>query len=368
MKNEHKLTNSQKSALEYMNKYSNKLVKQARNDINGILYNSNNTIEDYNCAIENLRNKARVGVQFHPDRPDSSLKTTIENLFEQGIYKNQFETLISSGGASAFKGGDRDKWEKDLFGRAYNGRFTKNSERPKYGSLDLLQFPDGPSPRFGSCYFLLKPNVSHRCTFTYLDSHQKPKERGTLEVFDLIMNGLLRDTFHYDNTLGQHDITIKQLLYHLSNAIEKPMEDISKKETKRTLNNYIEAQIHGVISLQNDVEIMVADPSFRETDIGDKITKTCRKYSIELLWHMGFALKLDEVPNDFRGKEMPKLAAFITKNGFIDTHHLGLAAIDQQLNPNKWKPWGSQREITQKIKLLWHVLVKYGKKYEEIIG
>ena len=363
-----KLTKSQKAALEFMNAYSRKNINEANNEIKGILYNSNNTLEDYNIALENLRNNVRVGIQFHPDRPDSSLKTTIENLFEQGIYKSQFETLISSGGVSAFKGGDRDKWEKDLFGGAYNSIFTKLNERPKYGSLDLLQFPDGPSPRFGSCYFLLKPNVSHRCTFTYLDSHQKPKERGTLEVFDLIMNGLLRDTFHYNNTLGQQNISVKQLLNHLSNEIGKPIEDMSKKEPKRTLNNYIEAQIHGIILLSNDVEIMVADPSFMETDIGDKIMKTCKKYSIKLLWHMGFALKLNEVPEDFRGNEMPKLAAFITKNDFIDTHHLGLAVMDLHFNPKKWETWGSQKDIIQKIKLLWHVLVKYGKKYEEVIG
>ncbi|MGQ7111171.1 DUF3626 domain-containing protein, partial [Escherichia sp. TWPC-MK] len=35
--------------------------------------------------------------------------------------------------------------------------------------------PDGPAPRFGSCYFLLSPKVSSRSTYTYLDSHTSGK-------------------------------------------------------------------------------------------------------------------------------------------------------------------------------------------------
>ena len=367
MNNNENLTKSQKLALQCFNKYTQKYKAEAKNDIKQILSLSNNDYKDYNTAIKNLKKYSRVGVHFHPDRPDSLMKTTIENLFEQGFYKNQFETHISSGDVSAYKGGDRDIWEKELFDGAYNGAHIRNSERPKYGSLDLLQLPDGPSPRFGSCYFLLKPEVSHRCTFTYLDSHQKPKERGTFEEFDLIMLALLRDTFHYNNTLGEMNFSVKKLLYHFSNDLEKPIKNLSVKTPGRHLNNYIEAQIHGNISLKEDVEILVADPSFRKTEIGEVIRQTCKKYSIKLLWHMGFVMKLIDIPDDFRGKEMPKLAEFITKENYIDTHHLGLAVMELYSNPKKWKKWGSKREVVQKIKLLWHVLVKYGKNYYKII-
>jgi len=356
------LLKSQKNALLYFNKYAQKFKAEAQSEIRSILSLSNIDYDFYSKAIDNIKNYARIGIHFHPDRPDSSMKTTIENLFEQGLYKNQFETLISSGAVSPFKGGSRDNWEKDLFCGAYNKAYVKNSDRPKYGSLDLLQSPDGPSPRFGSCYFLLKPEVSHRCTFTYLDSHQKPKERGTFEEFDLIMSALLRDTFHYYNTLGERNITVKELLNHFNNDLIKPVKNVSVKSPKRNLNHYIEAQIHGSISLENDAELLIADPSFKGTDVGEKIIQTCKKYSVKLLWHMGFALKLKEIPDDFRGNEMPKLAEFITKEDYIDTHHLGLAVMEIYSNPKKWKKWGSQKDAVQKIKLLWHVLVKYGKK------
>lgn len=361
-----KLTKSQKAALRYVGKYSYKLKTESQKDINHILSMSNNDFGDYCKAVENIKKYARVGIHFHPDRPDVSLKTTIENLFEQGIYKNQFETRISSGDVSAYKGGARDKWEKYLFGGAYNRFFTKKSERPKYGALDLMLNPDGPSPRFGSCYFLLKPEVSHICTFTYMDSHQKPKERGTFEEFDIIISSLLKDTFHYNNTLGENNISVNKLLYHMNNNLQKPIVDLSNSEPKRHLNHYIEAQIHGDVSLKDDVELLIADPSFLKTNIGDKIIETCNKYSISLFWHMGFAMNTNEIPNDFRGNKMPKLGEFIATDSIIDTHHLGLAVMDLHSNPKKWEDWGSKEGVIQKIKLLWHILVKYGKKYNEI--
>ena len=43
------------------------------------------------------------------------------------------------------------------------------SERPKYGSLELVRFPDGPAPRFGSCYFVLR-GVGPRTSITFMGS------------------------------------------------------------------------------------------------------------------------------------------------------------------------------------------------------
>ena len=360
------LTKSQKSALAHFTKYGYKNKKEAINEINDILKNSNIAFSEYLKVIETIKNKARVCIHFHPDRPDPSMKTTIENLYKQGIYKSQFETFISSGAVSPFIGGSRDKWEKKLFGGAYNTLFTKTSERPKYGSLDLMLNADGPSPRFGSCYFVLKPEVSHRCTFTYMDSHQLPKERGTLKEFDFIISALLRDTFHHNNTLGERDITIKELFHHINSNLGESIKNLTDMDPKRNLNNYIEAQIHGNISLKNDIETLVTDPSFIETDIGEKIEQTCNKYSIKLLWHMGFAMKTNDVPYDFRGNEMPKLAEFISINKTINPFLIGFAVMDLYKNPEKWKNWGIEKEIIQKLKLLWHVLVKYGKKHKEI--
>ncbi len=52
--------------------------------------------------------------------------------YKTGLYKNQFETTISSGNVSPFIGGYRDSWENEVFKKAYKD--SNPTERPKYGS------------------------------------------------------------------------------------------------------------------------------------------------------------------------------------------------------------------------------------------
>jgi hypothetical protein len=357
-----KLSSSQLFALEYISKYAKSQKNIAEQTIKDILQKSNilrNTFED---AIAKLKAHAKIALHFHPDRPDPTMKSVAEALLEQGIYKSQFESLLSNGSVSAFPGGERDLWEKKIFGGAYNLKGSTQSQRPKYGALNLMLHPDGPSPRFGSCYFLLSPKVSFRSTFTYLDSHQDPKEKGTYEEFDIILAALMMETFLRDFAIGEKDLTPRKLIDHLLVNLEKPFSDLSNQEPNRNLNHYIEAQIHGVISLAEDVEVLVADPSFKGTYIGRVLEELCSKYSIALYWHMGFSLLVDEVPVDFRGPSMPSLAKRIARgNEYIDVSMIGSAAIDLKRDPVSWSDRGSYMEVLQELKLLWHVLVRYGK-------
>jgi hypothetical protein len=70
---------------------------------------------------------------FHPDRFDFKGTTVAEALLKEGVYRNQFETGLSSGSMSAFPGGERDRWENTLFAGAYHVQGVTGSERPKYG-------------------------------------------------------------------------------------------------------------------------------------------------------------------------------------------------------------------------------------------
>lgn len=223
---------------------------------------SNIAQQSFEEAVNKLKSHARVALHFHPDRPGPTMKSVAEALLEQGIYKSQFETLLSNGSVSAYPGGERDLWEKRMFGGAYQIEGSTNSERPKYGALNLMLHPDGPAPRFGSCYFLLSPEVSHRCTYTYLDSHQDPMEKGTYEEFDDILATLMKDAFTRDFAIGEKNLTPRKLIDHILVNLEGRFSDPSSKEPHRNLNHYIEAQIHGDISLKEDVEVLVADPSF----------------------------------------------------------------------------------------------------------
>jgi hypothetical protein len=304
---------------------------------------------------------ARVALHFHPDRPVSNGTTVSEALLEEGTYRNQFETGISNGGVTAFLGGSRDICEHHLFGGSYHAPGVEVSDRPRYGALDLLGHSEGPSPRFGSCYFVLTAAVSRRCTFTYQDSHSSPNEIGTLQEFDDVLAALLRDVFYYDGALGERDLTVERLCASMERALVNPVAQRALTGPPfRNLNQYIEAQVHGEVSLASDTDALVVDPSFRGTTTGDRLFELCRRYQIELQWHHGFCLRVEDVPHDFRGPTMPSLAERVARERVLDASVIGSAARDLFANPDGWKDRGTPAEILQELKLLWHVLVRYG--------
>ena len=354
------LSPSQLAAINYIREYAQSRKIEAKETITHLLRMSNISTEIYDQALLKLKKNAAVALHFHPDRLDPQFKSVAEALHAQGVYKSQFETLLSNGSVSAHPGGARDTWENQLYNGAYNLEGSQNHHRPKYGALNVMRHQDGPAPRFGSCYFVLRPEVLNRCTFTYLDSHQGPKEKGTLDEFDDIMAALLTEVFTRDYALGEWNLTIPKLITYLL-SIDKKAHDLTTSRIARNLNHYIEAQVHGDISLADDVEELVADPAFKGTTTGNFLEAICNDYKIKILWHQGYALALDEVPLDFRGPTMPSLAKRISTESYLDTHMIGVAAASLKKDPEAWSDRGTYAEVLQELKLLWHVLVTFGK-------
>lgn len=54
-------------------------------------------LENYYEAIELVRQHARIVLHIHPDRLGRKPVTVAENLLSEGVYRNQFETGLSSG-------------------------------------------------------------------------------------------------------------------------------------------------------------------------------------------------------------------------------------------------------------------------------
>jgi hypothetical protein len=354
------LIRAQESALQHFSSHAKARRESDDAQIAEILRMSDVRREDFDRAIAHLKKHARAALHFHPDRPRPDQKSVARALLDEGLYRNQFETRISNGSVSAHPGGERDRWEKALYGGAYHETESPPEHRPKYGALDLLRHPDGPAPRFGSCYFILKPAVLSRCTFTYLDSHYEPSERGTIEAFEPIVAGLFAEAFTRDFALGEHGLTVPKLIERLMRLAE-PYPDPGTSAMRRNLNHYIEAQIHGPVSLGEDVEMLVADPSFSCSETGETLEAICAKHGIALRWHLGFALAVDDVPGDFRGASMPSLARRVASGSeFIDAQMIGAAVTSLRRNPNAWSDRGSLDQILQELKLLWHVLVRCG--------
>jgi len=162
-----------------------------------------------------IREHGRVTLNFHPDRYVAEGHTVAEGLLRDGRYRSQFETRVSNGSLTAFPGGERDNWERALFGAAYHGPDGGTGERPKYGALDLMEHADGGSPRFGSCYFVLRPHMAARSTLTWGDSHAGPAHVGTNDVLEPIVAAMLDAAATHGIVLGVAGMSVGGLLHRL---------------------------------------------------------------------------------------------------------------------------------------------------------
>ncbi|MFB6978766.1 DUF3626 domain-containing protein [Streptomyces scopuliridis] len=306
------------------------------------------------ALISRIRAHARITLNFHPDRLLSDGATVAESMARDGRYRSQYETGLSNGSRTAVPGGDRDRWEERFFGGAYHLPGVRPADRPTYGAVNLYGHPDGASPRFGSCHVRLRPEVNVRATYSHGDSHAAPGDVGTIDAFSCVLAGLLEER---PDAAG----AIARLPYDTTAA----GATTASGPPGRALDEYVEAQVHGGIDLASDAEALVLDPSFRGTRTARLLTDLARRSRIAVEWHGGFVLAPEEVNAEFRGPVMVPLAAQVcrayARTGTLDAEVLGHAAASAVREPGAWAEWGTQDEVLQYIKQLWHVLVRYGR-------
>lgn len=247
-----------------------------------------------------------VTLNFHPDVLVGGI-SVIDHLALDGVYRSQFETGTSNGGLSAHPGGERWEWESRIFGQAYDG--AAPALRPKYGALNHRLDPVGGSPRFGSCHLRLRPHVSVRTTFCYPDSHLQPRDFG-VEAADALV-GLAEE---------------------------------NRLDLDPVLDNYVEAHVHGVLRLCDDVEAIVLDPSYR----GTAVEQTARDLGVSVEWTAGFRLSVQrgEDCESLRGAEAAEALTRVAAHGIVTPATLGGAR--------------TQGLKDRTAKKLWHCMVRYG--------
>ncbi len=270
-------------------------------------------------AIENIRLKSQgtdcftscaVTINFHPDRYTSDNKPLLEAMADDGCLKSQFETGTSNGGITAYPGGDRWLWEKRVFDGAYDN--APNTLRPKYGALNYRNYETGASSRFGSAYFQLKADTLARTTFCYPDSFFEPED------------------------------------FAVSSRVKALIDKASSSDVD-LLDDYIEAHVHGIISLKDDIECLVLDPIYRSTIIEERAVKL----GVPIKWHNGYELSIEEMSRypDYRGQSFIELAKKLAVNGKINAKILGLAVTEQGYDQ-------------QDVKKVWHYLARFGYQSE----
>lgn len=356
------LSAPQTNALRTAEARAARLGPAVRTTLREILERAGIEATTLDAALACLRTHARVALHFHPDRLTRDGRTVAEGFLEEGVYRNQYETGISNGSPTAFPGGERDFWERRLFDGAYHAAGVAPADRPRYGALRLMHHPDGPSPRFGSCYFVLKPGVTRRSTFTFGGSQENDALQctGTLNEPAPFLAAILREIERGDGAFGVRGLTVAGFLHRLTHELPQPFLDPSSQPLGRALDSFVEVQVHGRIDLREDVERLVTDPAFRGTPTGSLLEELCARHGIAFAWHPGFTLPADEVPDDFRGLAMKPLAHRIAGGGVLDAARIGEAANAYFLEPEPWQPWAPPENALAHFRRIWHVLVYYG--------
>ncbi|MFJ8073646.1 DUF3626 domain-containing protein [Streptomyces sp. NPDC096176] len=246
----------------------------------------------------------RVTLNFHPDRLIQG-RPILDALADDGVYRSQFVTGTSNGGLTAHPGGDRWLWESRIF----NGSYDKapDHERPVYGALNFRRKPVGGAPRFGSAHLRLTARTMARTTFCYPDSFLEPSDFAVAARMGLIERALA--------------------------------------DSQDDLDDYIEAQVHGPVRLDRDVEALVLDPCYQDT----AVEAAALRLGCPVEWHQGFRLAAEELRRhpDYRGEEYVDLGTRIAVGGVLDPRIVGDAARDD-------------RHDLQAVKKVWHYLARFG--------
>ena len=301
------------------------------------------------ALVDGIRRHARITLNFHPDRLDADGVSVAEGLLRTGRYRPQRETGLSNGGRSAVPGGERTQWERALFGNVYE---TAAGTHPIYGSLDLTHDPHGGSPRFGSCFVVLRQHCLDRATFCVGDSHAGPTDVGTIESLVGILAGL------FESGASGNGLDRSLTVDDLERAI---LDGHQATRPARCLDGYIETQIHGGVSLGDDVVEIVLDPSFAGTDVEQHLAATAVRHRFRLGWHGGSELASADVPADFRGPTMTEWARRVAGlAGVVDAAAIGRTAARVPFTPPTPAGDPPASEL-QQLKYLWHCVLRSGR-------
>ncbi len=319
---------------------------------------------------------APLTINFQPDRLLADGRPVARALLDEGVYRTQFETRISNGGLTAYPGGDRDRWEQALFAGADQAAGVAPAERPRYGGLNLMRWRNGACPRFGSCHLQLRPAAKERATLLFGDSAAHPTEIGLADAFAPVLAPLLEHLASGDGALGRGGFGIAEFAAGVLDGDAAAGRGLFAPAMANTLDDYVEAHVHGAVRLGTDVEALVAAPSFAGTPTGDLLTAAAERHGFAPAWNDGLVLPLARVPREApedavwrwqalcAGGRAHRLAdRVVTAHGTedrLDAATIGAAAVDAVRAPDRWREWGAPAAVLTHVKDLWLTLVALG--------
>ena len=194
-------------------------------------------------------------------------------LFDEGVYRNQFETGLSSGSLSAFPAGARDTWENTLFGGAYHtkGVTVRNARNTEpWSSFATLMARSRALDRATSCFGQACP-----CVRPSRSGQRRPAGDGTPRSH--WSDGTRDERFIRGNRGGRNgQLAVaagfrrprsgfkadRRSTTRRPQGTSATTKGPGRRKRGRVLDTQIEAQVHGPIDLSRDVELLVADLAF----------------------------------------------------------------------------------------------------------
>ena len=273
-----RLNDTQKAALLDADAHAATLSSNAHVQLVARLQTLGYSETDLNTALDFIRDRAPVTINFNPDMATATAgKTVLDAFLEGDLYKNQFETQITGGSNTAYPGGARDNWEKTIFRGDYHTHPLISEERPKYGALSAQLNPSGGANAYGTSYFVLKQGVKNRTTFTPVNSSgAQADDVGT--------------AVHFEHLLANPRLSDQKLKGIMDVALGRSHGQIVDR-------NYIEAQIHGTVDFEKDIAKLVANLQFKGNEVYEpKLRAFAQKHHLPIEWTNGIAVYDDATP------------------------------------------------------------------------
>lgn len=179
----------------------------------------------------------------------------IDALQDDEYYRNLFEVHIGRGSTDKAA---RAEWEGRVFGDAYD-RVTA-FDRPKYGTINLTNDPrgvQGAAAFYGASFFVLKKDVTWRCTLTVDDSSSS----------DALPFSPRECSKMCERLESREKERLQMVMEHKGDASD----------------DYREVQIHGPLRFDRDIAYCVGDERL-SADVRAKVNKFASKHNFEVRW------------------------------------------------------------------------------------
>ncbi|XP_078367212.1 uncharacterized protein LOC144651186 isoform X2 [Oculina patagonica] len=247
------LNDTQRAALQYVITRSAQDSKSVASKLLARVQRLGYSENDLKRTLQWIRSASPIIIHINLDK-------VLKFLVEDTHYRNRFETGTSGGSTDKVA---RKSWEDRIFNNAYNS--SSPSERVKYGVLNIVGDPRGVKKcsQYGDSFLQLK-KVRLRTTFASMDTSGEAVKLSCCE--------------HYENVLFAYtdqeitaimDVATVKVPFHRSDCI----------------SHYKEVQIHGPVSLSENVECIVVNPRHQKESLTTKLLdRFVEQNKCNLIW------------------------------------------------------------------------------------